>query len=99
MPHQRPSVSRRGFLAVAASAAGGLAVGCVDRTVAGPALAPLPGAAARKRPRIEHVIVVMMENRSFDHLLGWLPRADGRQRRLTYLDAGGAPHETYALAP
>ena len=23
---------------------------------------------------IEHVVVVMMENRSFDHFLGWLPR-------------------------
>ena len=24
---------------------------------------------------IEHVVVMMMENRSFDHFLGWLPHA------------------------
>ena len=28
---------------------------------------------------IEHIVVVMMENRSFDHMLGWLDGADGRQ--------------------
>ncbi len=27
---------------------------------------------------IEHVVVLMMENRSFDHFLGWLPGANGR---------------------
>ena len=27
---------------------------------------------------IKHVVVLMMENRSFDHFLGWLPGADGR---------------------
>jgi phospholipase C len=45
------------------------------------------------------VIVVMMENRSFDHFLGWLPGADGRQAGLTYLDKQGMPHETFPLAP
>jgi phospholipase C len=35
---------------------------------------------------IEHVIDVMMENRSFDHFLGWLPHADGRQAGLSYAD-------------
>ena len=29
------------------------------------------------RPRIQHVVVLMMENRSFDHLLGDLPGVDG----------------------
>ena len=28
---------------------------------------------------IEHIIVVMLENRSFDHLCGWLGRGDGLQ--------------------
>jgi len=48
---------------------------------------------------IEHIVVAMMENRSFDHVLGWLPGADGRQAGLTYLDSGGVSHATYALAP
>lgn len=41
----------------------------------------------------------MMENRSFDHLLGWLPGADGRQRGLLYADSDGQVHHTHALAP
>src|SRR6266480_7896642 len=44
---------------------------------------------------IEHVVVFMMENRSFDHLLGWLPGADARQAGLTYADGGGVPHGTF----
>jgi phospholipase C len=48
---------------------------------------------------IEHIVVVMMENRSFDHLLGWLPGADGRQQGLAYVDSDGQVHTTHALAP
>jgi phospholipase C len=55
---------------------------------------PDPGASG-----IEHIVVVTMENRSFDHLLGWLPHADGRQEGLVYTDASGIPHETFRLAP
>jgi len=38
-----------------------------------------------------------MENRSFDHFLGWLPGANGRQQGLSYTDASGTAHSTYAL--
>ena len=48
---------------------------------------------------IEHVIVVTMENRSFDHMLGWLPHADGLQEDLTFVDSSGVPHVTVRLAP
>ena len=51
------------------------------------------------RSGIEHIVVVMMENRSFDHLLGWLPGAEGRQAGLTYTDETGASISTYPLAP
>jgi len=51
---------------------------------------PNPGASG-----IEHVIVVMMENRSFDHFLGWLPGADGRQGGLFYRDPNGKRHRTF----
>jgi Phospholipase C len=40
----------------------------------------------------------MMENRSFDHFLGWLPHANGKQAGLVYTDSNGAAHSTYALA-
>ncbi len=32
--------------------------------------------AASIEPRIEHVVVLMLENRSFDHMLGFLPHPD-----------------------
>ena len=36
---------------------------------------------------IQHVIVLMMENRSFDHILGWLPNSNGVQSGLSTLKA------------
>ena len=41
----------------------------------------------------------MMENRSFDHFLGWLPGADGQQTGLSYVDQQGVAHPTQPLAP
>jgi phospholipase C len=79
--------TRRRFVAGAAAAVGAAALG-----------RPVLGARAAD-PGFDHVVVVMMENRSFDHMLGWLPGADGRQAGLTYTDAAGAPHATHALAP
>jgi phospholipase C len=35
------------------------------------------GLPAPEASKIEPVIVAMMENRSFDHVLGWLPGANG----------------------
>src|SRR6476620_10623800 len=48
---------------------------------------------------IDTIVVLMMENRSFDHYLGWLPGADGRQGGLVYRDAAGNPHPTHRLTP
>ena len=95
-------ISRRRFLSSAAAAAGGLALGCSDRSILAPTLADLSGLGLLPDPTtcgIEHVIVFMMENRSFDHFLGWLPGANGRQAGLTYLDAAGGAHSTFPLAP
>ena len=41
----------------------------------------------------------MMENRSFDHFLGWLPNANGEQAGLSYEDVNGVSHPTHELAP
>ncbi len=48
---------------------------------------------------IEHIVVVTMENRSFDHFFGWLPGADGKQAGLSYADNSGVTHSTSELAP
>jgi phospholipase C len=57
---------------------------------------PLP---APSQSGIEHIIVVMMENRSFDHYLGWLPGADGLQSGLRFLDRRGNSQALFGLAP
>jgi phospholipase C len=84
-------LSRRDFVVGSAAVVGSLAFG---RRIAAPAGLPPPA-----RSGIDHIVVVMMENRSFDHFLGWMPKADGRQAGLTYTDAAGATHSTYPLAP
>ncbi|HVT22493.1 MAG TPA: alkaline phosphatase family protein [Mycobacteriales bacterium] len=61
--------------------------------------------AVEGRSPIEHVVVVMMENRSFDHFMGWLPGANGigidpdgkvvdheRHESLRYRDRAGKSH-------
>src|ERR1700687_280277 len=48
---------------------------------------------------IQHVVLVMMENRSFDHFMGWLPNADGKQNGQTYVDLNGVLQATFPLAP
>jgi phospholipase C len=92
-------INRRDFLRGAAGVSGG----ALFRRLGGTAL---HAAGSRdlslpppSRSGIEHVVVVTMENRSFDHLMGWLPNADGQQAGLTYVDAAGVAHPTHALAP
>ena len=82
------SLNRRDFVAHMAVAAGAGVLGCTDSS--GPDPEPTPGT-------LDHIIVVTMENRSFDHLLGWVPGADGKQAGLSYLDKGGAAQPTHHL--
>jgi phospholipase C len=88
-------ISRRqlllGTAATAAGAAAGRAVASV-RPRASTATLPSPGSSG-----IDHIVVVVMENRSFDHYLGWLPGADGRQAGLQYADDSGVLHPTHHL--
>jgi phospholipase C len=48
---------------------------------------------------IDTFVVLMMENRSFDHYLGWFPGADGKNKGLSYPDDQGKRHPTHPLAP
>src|SRR3982751_2905831 len=88
------TLTRRRFIGAAAVAAIG-AQPLARVALSSPAKLPVHPA----KSGLDHVIVVMMENRSFDHILGWLPGADGKQAGLTYLDAAGVAHATYPLAP
>jgi phospholipase C len=78
--------------ATAASAAAGRAIGSPGPASVPTARLPKPSASG-----IEQIVVVCMENRSFDHYLGWLPGANGRQAGLRYPDAHGVMHPTHHL--
>ncbi|MCW2991439.1 MAG: Phospholipase [Solirubrobacterales bacterium] len=106
LEHAAPdeAMRRREFLQRTAMTAG-IAAG-----IAGSLSAETLVAEAAKRQRRRHLpapknlpidtfVVLMMENRSFDHYLGWMPDADGRQAGLTYADLDGKPHETHRLTP
>jgi phospholipase C len=89
------SVNRRDFLRrAAAGMASAAALAGKSSLVSAQTAAALPDPADSG---IEHIVVVMMENRSFDHLLGWLPGANGQQAGLAYLDKKGEAHPTYRL--
>ena len=69
-PDQRvPSLNRRRFIKGAVGAA---ATGLIGARWTRPARAAVSASSG-----IDHIVMVMMENRSFDHFLGWLPNADG----------------------
>jgi phospholipase C len=62
---------------------------------------PSPNSATLPSPAdsgIEHIVVVTMENRSFDHFFGWFANADGKQAGLTFVDSNGVSHSTYSLS-
>src|SRR5215207_9889327 len=91
----RSSFSRRHFLATTAAAGAGLLT-----TPAFAARAPLKKALPKpNKSGIEHIIIVMMENRSFDHFLGWVPGAEGPSAGITYPDEFGVRHAPMPLAP
>jgi phospholipase C len=86
-------INRRDFLRSAAGAASAAALAAAVKGKDGEAQ-DLPSPSASQ---IDHIVVVMMENRSFDHFLGWLPGAKGRQAGLRYLDSEGEAHPTWHL--
>ena len=86
---------RRSFIK-AAGAVAGLAAVEPWRAIGALAAPSLPPGS---QAPFDHVVVLMMENRSFDHFLGWLPGANGRQAGLAYTDTKGNTYPTYPLAP
>jgi phospholipase C len=87
-----PDLSRRQVLTGAAGVAGALAAGSQVPQAAAATRLPAPAASC-----IDHIVVLMMENRSFDHFLGWLDCADGRQADLEYVDRDGDTSCTHHL--
>jgi phospholipase C len=90
------SVNRRTFLRSAASVSAAALASALSE--AKPQMQQLESLLpSPELSGIEHVVVVMMENRSFDHLLGWMPNANGRQAGLSYPDNNGNLQPTQRL--
>jgi phospholipase C len=95
---------RRDFLQRAALTAG---LGAGLATVLHPDTLVAEAARQQRRRRlpsprnlpVDTIVVLMMENRSFDHYLGWMPEADGHQGGLSYVDREGRRQATRPLAP
>ncbi len=82
-----------------------VAVGDVTKNAADPEITSIPkfdparaGSRSIAGERIKHVVVLMLENRSFDHMLGYLPGVDGiannRQSCVNYLDPRNPSEKT-----
>ena len=92
-------LTRRSFLRMAGAGAGLAAVGAAIPTLAnGSAVAGSAGLPPATDLGIDHVVILMLENRSFDHLLGWLPGANGSQSGI-YQALDGLWYPNYHLAP
>jgi phospholipase C len=68
------NISRRRFLGMSASAAGAAALGTLPSTLSRALAIP---AAGRSLDAVRHVVVLMQENRSFDHYFGALAGVRG----------------------
>jgi phospholipase C len=95
-------LSRREFVARAAALAG--TVGAASAWPASALVRQASRAAAPALPSpsqmpVDTFVVLMMENRSFDHYFGWFPGADGQNAGLTYPDGAGGTQATHHLAP
>jgi phospholipase C len=66
-------------------------------------MSPESDPTAKNLEKIDHVVVLMMENRSFDHMLGYLklqgilPEVDGLERTMGNEDAKGTFHRVRVL--
>lgn len=78
----RNETSRRSVIKGAAALAGVSAAPLSDAWSA--STLPAPASSG-----IDHIVVLMMENRSFDHILGWLPGANGVQAGRGFVDTAG----------
>jgi phospholipase C len=94
------AITRRRFLAGAAGGAGALITAGALRGPAARVLGTTTRLPSPASSGVEHIVVLCMENRSFDHMLGWVPDADGAQAGLRYRHAEtGAMQATHRLTP
>jgi len=92
-------LSRREFLGRTAAAAG-VALGALPASgllrEAARAQAAVSGLPSPRNVPIDHVVILMMENRSFDHYFGWLSSVADAVQQQTFIDGNtGRPISTH----
>jgi phospholipase C len=100
-------LTRRDLFAGAAGTAALAALEACGSSTTGPAprakvstsakAASVGGVTDPAKAPFDTVVVLMMENRSFDHLLGWLPGVNGKQAGLTFPAYKGGTANTAPL--
>jgi phospholipase C len=93
-------MDRRTFLRGAAALGGVAAAGGGLRSAFASTPSPLLSLPAKQAP-LDTIVILMMENRSFDHYFGWLATDEsyvdaGRGRYGAEFAVDGANHQTYA---
>src|SRR5215472_17076940 len=89
-------LTRRTFMQLMGASTGAALTGTELLAQAAAHASPAKSSAGSKG--VEHVVILMMENRSFDHFLGWLPGAQGRHD-LIFEATDGKFYQNYPLAP
>lgn len=94
--------NRRRFLQGMAAVSGAAVLGSLGKmssisSLAQP-VAPTTTLPAPNDSGVDHLVVVMMENRSFDHLFGWMGGVESRQAGLLFPDTAGDYQATHSLA-
>ena len=101
--HPEEHMRRREFLTKTAVLAGaaGLATALPAKALMSQAASvqTAGGLPSPSNMPIDTFVVLMQENRSFDHYFGWHPNADAKNAGLVYPDDQGVPHPTHSLAP
>jgi phospholipase C len=102
--HPEQHMRRREFLGKTAALAGvaGLATALPAQALIRAAAQTQAASSALPSPSnmpIDTFVVLMQENRSFDHYFGWRTDADAKNAGLSYPDDQGNLHPTHSLAP
>jgi phospholipase C len=102
--HPEEHMRRREFLTKTAMLAGaaGLATALPARALISEAagVQTAPALPSPSNMPIDTFVVLMQENRSFDHYFGWRQAdADAKNAGLSYPDDNGVLHPTHSLAP
>jgi phospholipase C len=99
--HPEAHMRRREFLTRTAALAGaaGLASLPARSLISAAATSQASPLPSPSNMPIDTFVVLMQENRSFDHYFGWRSDADGKNAGLFYPDDVGVPHPTHPLAP